>query len=270
MKGILIQQFYVFSAILRLINSKIWSLKLSKYDTITVIKGKKFKFTRYGEIAKQLYSIQHLVSINKGFEFNTISKYTNLLFKGANVLDIGANVGLFSLLGSELVGDKGRIWAFEPSKKTYDALVENLKLNNCYNVEAFQYAVSDREGFVNLTKPEGNEDAYNHMQFDTEGNPVNIGVDTVKMIRVDDFLSHKGITKIDVIKIDVEGAEYLSLTGADKLFRSGVLPTIIFECYEPWCKRFDKCVFDTLSYLSQFGYTFEQYEDYQWVAIPKK
>ncbi len=271
MKGFFIQLFFAFSHLLRQINSKIWSLKLKQKDYIKVIKGKKFYFTRYGEIAKILYSVQHLVGFDKGFEYTTLSLYSKVLFKGANVLDIGANVGLFSILGSEIIGSEGKILAFEPSKKTYDALVENLKLNNCTNVETFPLALSDREGTVALTKPNNTEDAFNHMNFDASGTPIENGNDMATMKRLDVLLQEKGITRIDVIKIDVEGAEFLSLKGGDSFFRNTTnLPIIIMECYEPWCKRFNTSVYEVLSYLAQLGYSFEQYENWQWIAIPSK
>ena len=72
---------------------------------------------------------EYLVSRDRGFEYKTLDKFTSLISPGDVVFDIGANIGLFSLIGSQAVGRNGAVYAFEPAPETYDAMVANLKKN---------------------------------------------------------------------------------------------------------------------------------------------
>lgn len=242
-----------------------WNLSGSNLN-IKVYEDKIFKFKKYGFITKVLFINQHLVRFNKSFEYETLSLYSKLVKKGDTVLDIGANIGLFSLLGSDLVGDKGTIHAFEPNKETYQVLNENLKLNNIGNVFTHQLALSDKKEQVVLKTPsitkEEDADAYFHIQKSN-------GEDKNAMMTqtIDSFIESHSLKSVDVIKIDIEGAELLCLKGGEKLFGASNKPKIIFEGHEPFCKRYDYTIADLLSYLEQFDYKIENYETNQWVAI---
>ncbi len=76
-----------------------------------------------------------------------IQKYT---FAGATVLDIGAHIGLHTVTLSRCVGEGGRVIAFEPQKKIYQELCQNLSLNSCYNVTPLCVALGEKEGFAYL------------------------------------------------------------------------------------------------------------------------
>ena len=222
-----------------------------------------FRFTRFGMVTKIMYSKQHLLSRKKSFEYDTLNRYSNLLKKGDIVLDIGANVGIFSLLGAQVVGNTGKIFAFEPSQITYNALLENLKLNQVSNIYPQKLALSNTEGTIHLNDTE--DDSLNFI--DTKN--INTKGEIVEMKTLDNWLTINQLAKVDFIKIDIEGAEYLCFQGAEQMFRN-TPPTIIMECNEKWCKRFDYTVFDLLKFLNGFGYTFEQYEEAQWICYPPK
>ena len=101
-----------------------------------------------------MFEQQHLVSIGKSFEADILQVFVGLIRPGSVILDIGANVGLYSLLGSELVGPEGRILAFEPEPNTHAVLLKNLSANRIKNVTALPMALSDRNGMVELAVPE--------------------------------------------------------------------------------------------------------------------
>ena len=175
------------------------------------------------------------------------------------MLDIGANIGMFSLLGSRLVGENGKVISFEPSRPTFDALNENLKLNNCSNVITEQLALGDTEGSIFLGDVEN--DAMNFIDKNqTSG-------ESVPLKMLDNYLKENKILKVDFIKIDIEGAEMLCFKGAIDMLKTH-RPTIIMECNENWCKRFDYTVFDLLNFLHQFNYRFENYDENQWLCFP--
>ena len=159
---------------------------------------------------------------------NIHEKETTELFKqtvkeGNTVIDLGANIGYFTLLAAKLVGERGKVFAFEPEPKNYSYLVKNIELNNYHNVVALKKAVSDKNGKTKLyicdydsghhtINQAGGLEAY------SRGREIKIEEIDIETIRLDDFLKGKE-ELIDVIKMDVEGAEVLALTGMDNMIR---------------------------------------------------
>ena len=159
--------------------------------------------------------------INKVFEPYQTELHKEIIRKSDTVIDIGANIGYFTILDSLLVGEKGKIYAFEPEKEIYDILIKNLTLNNCRNISTFNLACSNKNGYQDLFT-----DKYNLGNFSFAAknvikalnSPSKIRVETVKL---DDFFENKvKASKIDFVKIDTEGAEELVIQGLDKILRA--------------------------------------------------
>jgi len=157
--------------------------------------------------------------------FNTaIQEYVR---PGDVVLDIGAHVGLTTVLLSNRVGSSGQVYAFEPYPESYIRLTDNIARNGIDNVKAMQYAVANRSGpvtfFVNTTHTGYNSINHNNA-FDylkTERDVRELSVDS---IRLDDFVDETGV-RPSFIKIDCQGAEYEILIGANRMLEeeTGVL-----------------------------------------------
>jgi FkbM family methyltransferase len=140
------------------------------------------------------------------------------LEQGWTVLDIGANIGYYSLLEASLVGDKGKIYALEPEPRNLKLLAKNIELNNYSNiVETYPLAVSDKSGlsklylseFSNLhTMIKSNEDTI------SEHKSEELRFIEVKTVKVDDFLKDKG--SINFIRMDIEGYECEAIDGIVK------------------------------------------------------
>ncbi|MEM3830324.1 MAG: FkbM family methyltransferase, partial [Conexivisphaerales archaeon] len=93
--------------------------------------------------------------LESGFCEKEISQYIEKILKHGDVfVDVGVNSGYYSLLASSIVGDTGRVYAFEPHPQTFKRFVRNLKLNEISNVEAFSVALSsyDGAGILNVSK----------------------------------------------------------------------------------------------------------------------
>jgi len=128
---------------------------------------------------------------------------------GMNVLDIGADVGYYSRLFSELVGPKGRVWAFEPHPESFDLLKKNAALSRYQNITPIKKAVSDIMGESRLfvSKKPGKH-SFHNVSPASSGNDL-----VVESTTVDNFLLENGNPQIDFIKIDIEGAEPKALDG---------------------------------------------------------
>jgi FkbM family methyltransferase len=136
------------------------------------------------------------------------------LFKPSSndvVVDVGAHVGKYTLYASKLA-KKGKIIAIEPNKESFKTLIENLKLNNCKNVKAYNVATFDKKCKLKLwvTKDEGRSSV-----IEKRGNNFEI----VTAFSLSRILKDNEIKKVDWMKIDVEGAEIKVLKGAEKFLR---------------------------------------------------
>jgi FkbM family methyltransferase len=245
---------FIYSGITILLGYFVWSLKLSRIHTIRVIDDESFKFLHYGDIARILFAYKNLVSANKGFEYATLKIFKSLIQEKSTVLDIGANIGLFSLVASKKIGKNGKIYAFEPIKKTFKTLSENLALNQISNVVASQIALSNFTGKVSFSIPDdihnkGDGDAFNSMDLNAKSSNSDTEADCSTL---DDFLKANEISSVDLIKIDIEGAEMLCFEGAKNLLSSANPPIIIMECADSLCRKFDYSIYDVLSYLGEF------------------
>jgi len=131
--------------------------------------------------------------------------------KGMTVLDIGAHIGYYTLLAANLVGENGRVFAFEPYPHNFAVLEKNVTINGYKNVVLIQKAVSDKCGHINLFLSE-------YGTLHSLSNQVGKKSIVVEAVTLDEFLGKD--CKVDVIKVDVEGAEMLVLLGADRLIRT--------------------------------------------------
>ncbi|MBA7498664.1 hypothetical protein ES704_01401 [subsurface metagenome] len=144
------------------------------------------------------------------YEPMTTQVFKNVLCKGMNVIDVGANIGYFSLLASKLVGDSGKVWAIEPEPNNFKHLIENVRLNNMENIIPVDKAASDVGGKTSLfvSKEESGEHSLVGGRLHTKDT---IEVETLKL---DDLIDNH---KVDLIKTDTEGHEMSVLSGASNI-----------------------------------------------------
>jgi len=147
------------------------------------------------------------------FEKCEVNLFKKLVSTGKVVIDIGAHIGYYTLIAANLVGDKGKVFAFEPAPENFALLVKNIEVNGYKNVIPVQKAVSNKTGTTNLFLFEQNKGQ--HKIFETSGYWKSI---VVKSITLDDYFSEQQ-DSIDVIKMDIEGAEMLALLGMDKIIK---------------------------------------------------
>ena len=153
-----------------------------------------------------------------------------LLPNGGTFLDVGAHIGYFTLLASAIVGSAGKVIAVEPNPAAYASLTDHLTRNRTRNVEAHNIALAAERGSLRLyTPPEGTLKDYNVTMMSRPGwTPVD-----VEALPLDGCLREWDSSVIDVMKIDVEGAEPLVFRGGVELLRSGHVRHIIAEVNGP-------------------------------------
>ena len=180
---------------------------------------------------------------------DTLRQFYSWLKPGTVFYDLGGNVGFFSVLAAKYI-NYGTIYSFEPIPYNIVVFKKHLELNrkkiNCRDIQILPYAISNKEGEV----------AISHDPFAIEGNTYikSVYLTTTEKIQVQcrsiDGLLNEGYQKPDVIKIDVEGAEYDVLLGAAKTL-AAYKPNILLathDCHLPGVQQ--KCI----EFLTGLGY----------------
>lgn len=174
--------------------------------------------------------------IYNGFERMETGFVGRILQPGMTVLDIGAHHGLYTLLASKRVGPLGRVIAFEPSPRERRRLLQHVRINGCSNVVVGGLALGDHAGEADLFLVEGFQDWCNSLRPpEVEEHTCTVRVEVAPL---DDVLCALGISRVDFIKLDVEGAELSFLRGAVRLLQSASRPAILAEVQDvrtkPW------------------------------------
>lgn len=231
-----------------------------KYTLFHLKSGEYFKIRNIDKVGIEV--------LKNTFELTLANALLSKLKKGMTVLDIGANIGYYTVLMANRVGDSGRVIAFEPNPVVYDELKANIELNRFKNVEIMNIALSNTTGESVFFFPAEGREAHGSMRSNNTFTSTRI--EYVKTDRLDDVLIWCGINKVDLIKMDVEGAELLVMRGANDLLTGKLKPIIFFECAENQCSSFGFRVFDVLSEIVSFGYFIEQIDFGNWIAVPKQ
>ena len=144
---------------------------------------------------------------------------------GDTFVDAGANVGYYTIIGSRLVGAKGKVYAFEPEPQSFEMLQRNVRLNGLTNVVLEQKALSDRKGVIKLFIADQNKGDHRIYQPEGETRP---SMD-IEAVRLDEYFKGQG-RRVDVLKMDTQGAEGLILEGMAGLLEGRTEgPTIFME-----------------------------------------
>ncbi len=175
------------------------------------------------------YSMRLEWQSSKAFVFGTyehevVKTLLNLVQEKWLALDIGAHIGYFALLLSKLVGPQGKVIAFEPVPDNFRALEENVEMNRCSNVQLENCAVSSAPGNVTMRSNDANHLSYTASMF--HGEPVA----EVGAIRLDDYSATLS-KPVQLVMMDVEGAELSILDGAERLLRRDS-PILLIELHE--------------------------------------
>jgi len=172
-----------------------------------------------------------------------------LVTKGAVVMDCGANQGIYACAFGALVGPHGRVYAFEPQGYAVEALRRNIELNGFTHVSVKQVAISNVNGTAMLDVSSGPVSA---SILRNVGGTKTMSVSTLSLTS---FAERVDLRRLDLIKMDIEGAEYDALIGAAPII-ARFKPTIVLEAMpKDISVPIDKRWHATVKLLTSHGYS---------------
>lgn len=209
------------------------------------------------------------------------SFFQGQVFEGAHCWDIGTERGWFTLLMARLAGPSGRVEAFEPFPDNFRRLQANVGLNSYVQVHTHQLALSDTVGEQTFVLP---EDGLSVQADFLEGctgvgyltDTVQSGVNTINVATstIDNHMQQQGLTRLDFMKIDVEGAEIAVLRGGAETIKR-CQPVIVIEYNELTQQRAGYTTADLDALVESYGYErfvfdgrLRRYHPQEWQSRP--
>ena len=166
------------------------------------------------------FAVQLITGIFESYTGEILKKNVS---KGSVVCDVGAHIGYYTMLCSNLVGSSGKVYSFEPDSENFRLLRKNIQVNNLKNIYPEQIAVSDKKGTANLFI--SGTDSTDHRLVDPNNQKRKYMI--VSQDSLDNLLKKE--KRIDLIKIDIQGLEEKSLSGMRKLIKANNNISIIME-----------------------------------------
>lgn len=174
---------------------------------------------------------------------------------GMTFVDVGANVGYFTLLASRRVGTGGRVFAFEPDPDSFALLEQNIARNDCTNVTPFPYALGAHTGWVELHRARRNLGDHRTYPCGEDRPTVR-----VRQLALDDVAGMPA--RLDVVKVDVQGSEEAVLRGMERRLRDSPSVVVTVEFWPHALTRFGSDPDALLAYYRSLGFGIEvQYFD---------
>jgi FkbM family methyltransferase len=186
-----------------------------------------------------------------GYEVYELELFKQRIKPNMVVVDVGANNGYYALVASRLVGPHGRVYAFEPEARNYGLLVKGMRRNRCANLVAVPKAVSNCHGTTTLFLDRVNAGG---PSLAIANIPEGAGSETVATVTLDAFFAHTvGDMRVDVLKIDIQGAEGLAFAGADRILcRNDVI--IMMEFWPFGLRNVGTDPLGLLQHLQAYGF----------------
>lgn len=202
------------------------------------------------------------LSLDGAYEEHETEIMEREISEGDVILDIGANVGYFTLLFARCAGKKGKVFAFEPDPASFALLKKNVEINGYENVVLVSKAVSDKTGKTKLYLSEGSN--VDNRIYDSHDGRKSV---EIQSIRLDDyFKGYKG--KINFIKMDIQGAEKRAVEGMVNLLKKNRDMKLISEFWPFGLDKFGTRPAGYLKLLQEQGFRIEDIDESEGRAGP--
>lgn len=191
---------------------------------------------------------------NQGFEEFETDLCKLCIRPGMTVIDIGANIGYYTLLFAKLVGARGKVIGFEPVLDNFEFLQKNIELNNYSWVDLHRLALADKASEMDMYVGEISQTTSSFIKenilYESSINRV-----AVQSVALDEFLQERNIEKVDFIKLDVQGYEEAVVRGARNLLTSQNL-SILMEFWPHGLQKAGTDIDRFLQMLEEFNFNF--------------
>lgn len=221
-----------------------WGARLSDGDSVsaTLPNGCVMQCDLRDEVQRQIYFLG-------AYEPIEAFLFSHLLQPGMTVVDAGANVGQFSLLASTAVGPAGQVHSFEPIPANMHKLSDHVRTNACDNVVLNAAALWHEAAELSLGSLEHLENAGTFsVGLCNQGPAV-----SANAVTLDQYAAERKLIQLDMIKMDIEGAEWFALRGARHTLTK-FAPLILLEVCQTTCERLDYDTSEIFDLLKSLGY----------------
>jgi len=198
-----------------------FKLKQKFYPCVITIYGTKIYFHKNDQV------ISRYLVYDRCYEFEISEYVRKKITKKMNVVDIGANIGYYSVLFSKWTENQSKIYVFEPEPENFNLLLKNILVNNCKNVIPINKAVSDKDGKAILSLSDDNKGDNTIIDFKIKDNQSRINKVEIQCTKLDSVISSS--ETINLIKMDVQGAEMLALKGMTQTIKNNKNLILITE-----------------------------------------
>jgi FkbM family methyltransferase len=204
-----------------------------------MIEGHKMKIDKWDTVVSQ-----ELIVSGKWEAYET-ELFKKHIKPGDIVVDIGAHIGYYTLIAARLVGDNGKVYAFEPDPKNFQILEKNVAQNGYHNVVLVNKAVADKSGNARLFL--NSENSGDHRIFESDHGRKSVAITTTTL---DDFFTNKD-NEVDLIKMDIQGAEARAFQGSTRTLAKNKHITLITEFYPKALQQSGKNAEEYLALLQE-------------------
>lgn len=200
------------------------------------------------------YVCRYIYMFDK-YERNTLRHLLPLIKPDMTFVDVGANIGAYSLILSKYLS-RGKVFAFEPLSINYERLLRNIQLSNVTNIFPNKLGVLGKKGIAKI-----------YYRLDLTGlssasisqkehlTPIAQKEETIELTDLDSYCIENNIDRIDILKIDIDGGESLALKGASKIIKNSSKMILIIELMDVNLKRMGSSAQELFRQIKDFGFT---------------
>lgn len=201
---------------------------------------------------------------DKAYEPQMTESILSLLKEGDVFVDLGANEGFFSVLASSKVGRSGKVLSIEPQKRLWPVLKKNFAENNCANCQIVPFGVGETTAEVEVTlSPSLNSGQSSLVEGQSFFGSRKIAKkirsyywekQTMQIKPFGDICDAYGVKEVNLVKVDIEGYEFIALRSAEKMLEAGKVKNLLIEFHPEQLKQLGQSEAQIVAYLNGLGY----------------
>jgi FkbM family methyltransferase len=188
------------------------------------------------------------------YDYDDMHFVRRYLRPGDAVIDVGANIGVYTLLAASVVGVEGRVVAYEPGRETFERLRENVAINGLTHVDLRRAAIGQTRGTVSFHQK---QDVTNRIAVAGDATDPAGDLEEVPCLTLDEELAG---SQFALGKIDIEGAELMAFRGGRRLLREGNPPVWLLELKDRLLRRYGGSARELAELLQEAGYELATYD----------